>query len=128
MKAMLVLAPALIVRLAASALARAQCPYQWQPQFSGTSGQIRAFASFNGELIAGGSFTNAGGTPVNNIARWNGSMWQPLGTGTNGAVQALAVFNNELIAAGVFTTAGGVTVNRIARWNGDRKSTRLNSS
>jgi hypothetical protein len=34
-----------------------------------------------GNLYAGGSFTTAGGTTVNRIARWNGTSWSALGTG-----------------------------------------------
>jgi peptidoglycan hydrolase-like amidase len=81
-----------------------------------------ALTVYNGELIAGGEFTYAGGVTCNGIARWNGSQWQPLGTGMNGSLRcrALTVYNGELIAGGWFTTAGGVTCNYIARWNGSQ--------
>ena len=73
----------------------------------------------SGEVIAGGSFTTAGGLPANNIARWNGSSWSPLGSGVARGVLALTVLpNGDLIAGGGFTTAGDVAANRIARWNG----------
>ena len=73
----------------------------------------------NGDLIAGGFFTTAGGVAARNIARWNGSAWSPLGTGTNNGIRALTVLpSGDLIAGGSFTTAGGVAANRIARWNG----------
>jgi hypothetical protein len=71
---------------------------------------------YNGELIAGGDFTTAGGVAANNIARWNGNAWQPLGSGTNGGVNALIGYNGELIAGGWFTTAGGVDSAYWARW------------
>jgi hypothetical protein len=100
---------------------------------------------YNGELIAGGDFTIAGGAECENVARWNGSQWQPLGwlnervlslavhngelfaggnrwTGSYWQslgvtwVEALTVYNGELIAGGLFTTAGGVPCNRVARW------------
>src|SRR6185295_12932242 len=35
----------------------------------------------NGDLLAGGFFTSAGGVTVNNIARWSGSNWSALGSG-----------------------------------------------
>jgi hypothetical protein len=44
-------------------------------------------------LYAGGLFTQAGGIPANNIARWNGSSWSVLGgsdNGTDGYVKTLA--------------------------------------
>jgi len=100
----------------------------WQPLGDGVSGGSSFFASvaaltvYNGELIAGGRFTTAGGVECNHIARWNGSAWQPLGTGVSGGttpcVTALTVHNGELIVGGSFTAAGGVPCNNIARWNG----------
>jgi hypothetical protein len=77
---------------------------------------------YNGELIAGGEFTTAGGVTANRIARWNGTTWQALGTGMSGGyypyVLALAVYNGELIAGGGFTitTAGGQVSAYWARW------------
>ena len=99
----------------------------WQPLGSGMSGGgyytgVYALTVYNGELIAGGDFTTAGGVPCSYIARWNGSDWQPLGSGMAGGdyryVAALTVYNGELIAGGYFTTAGDVTCNNIARWDG----------
>ena len=89
------------------------------PGFPG-SDSVNALAVLpNGDLVAGGSFTTAGGVTANRIARWNGSAWSALGGGFSSTVMALAVLpNGDLVAGGVFTTAGGVTVNRIARWNG----------
>src|SRR5439155_6044240 len=75
----------------------------------------------NGDLIAGGTFSTAGGSPGNGIARWNGASWTPLGTGVNTpAVNALAVMpGGDLIAGGEFSSAGGVpSTTFIARWNG----------
>ena len=57
---------------------------------AGAFGGVYALALQGGDLIVGGSFTAAGGTPVSSIARWNGSAWQPLGTlelnGVNGVL------------------------------------------
>ena len=91
---------------------------QWQPLGSGTDDQIRCLAVYNGELIAGGLFRNAGGQSADYIARWNGTSWQGLGTGTGNSVYALTVYNGELIAGGYFINAGGGTANHVARWNG----------
>lgn len=82
-----------------------------------------AFATFQGELIAGGAFTEIGSASVSRVAQWNeGSPWTALGAGVTGSppvrVHALTVYNNELIAAGTFTTAGGTAASKIARWNG----------
>ncbi len=74
----------------------------------------------DGSLYAGGSFTTAGKTVANRIARWDGARWYPLGSGMNGYfIYALAVgADGSLYAGGSFTTAGGVAANYIARWDG----------
>jgi hypothetical protein len=95
------------------------------PPGAGVSPSASALAVFNGELIVGGRFLDAGGVFVNHIARWDGSRWWPLGpdgSGVDGgsvpAVSALTVHNGALIVAGRFTTAGGTGANNIARWDG----------
>ena len=73
-------------------------------------------------LFAGGSFTFAGGVPVSNIAKWDGSGWATLGAGVGNSVNAMAVFDDgsgdALFVGGVFFTAGGTAANKIAKWNG----------
>ena len=97
----------------------------WQALGSGTAGgsyhgSVDALTVYSGELIAGGTFTTAGGVTSNHVARWNGSTWEALGSGMDlySRVYALTVYNGELIAGGDFTTAGGVPCNHVARWNG----------
>lgn len=87
---------------------------------AGNAGYIYALAVLpNGNVIAAGEFTSAGGLPASHIARWNGSNWLPLGSGLNNTVRTLAVLpNGDLIAGGIFTVAGGIPANYIARWNG----------
>jgi hypothetical protein len=71
----------------------------------------------NGDLVAGGDFTTAGGVTANRIARWSGSSWAPLGTGMNSLVEALAALpNGDLVTGGFFTNAGGVGSAYFARW------------
>jgi len=97
----------------------------WQPLGTGVS-DIGAYAAvyaldvYNGELIALGNFSSAGGVAASQIARWNGTAWQPLGTGLDygGYTYGLTVYNGELIAGGPFSNAGGVPASHIARWNG----------
>jgi hypothetical protein len=98
---------------------------QWLPLGSGLSNGtlnsiVYALAVLpNGDLVAGGQFTSAGGVPASNLARWDGVGWSALGSGTNNVVRALVVMpNGDLIAAGSFTMAGGVPCNLVARWNG----------
>lgn len=88
---------------------------------NGTSQGVGALANYNNELVAGGRFNNAGGVPVNFIAKWNGSSWSDLGGGFPGSqvgIFALHVSNNVLYAGGLFSTAGTVSANSVAKWDG----------
>lgn len=80
--------------------------------------RVIALEVHQGDLVAGGSFTTAGGAAIGHIARWNGSSWLPLGSGLDGDVLALAIFGDDLIAGGSFSHAGGVPAANIARWDG----------
>ncbi|MFO0082133.1 MAG: hypothetical protein ACK55O_05895, partial [Phycisphaerales bacterium] len=111
--------------LAVNALANNIAAYdpatgQWSPLGSGIGEgfgffaplSVRALAVLpNGDLVAGGEFTTAGGQSASSIARWDGSAWSPLGSGL-GDVYALAVLpGGDLVAGGEFRP------NFIARWN-----------
>ena len=100
--------------------------YTWEPLGSGTSngngtnGYVYAITSFNGKIIYGGSFTQAGGVNAQNIASYDPATnsWSAISTGINGEVKSLTVRGSELIAGGDFNQAGITAVNNIARWNG----------
>ncbi|MFI4915808.1 MAG: GC-type dockerin domain-anchored protein [Phycisphaerales bacterium JB060] len=98
--------------------------------------QVNAMAIYDDgsgpALYAAGAFSQAGGVPASNIARWDGRGWSAVGTGeaqglSGGApiVYHLAVYDAgdgpQLYATGGFTRAGGpegVTARGIARWDG----------
>src|SRR5688572_13480293 len=93
----------------------------------GMDGIIYVLAPYQGDLIAGGAFVNAGGTEVRSIARWNGSQWLPfaqngyVGVGFKGApgdVGALTEFNGDLVVGGYYGFVGGGDFHSIARWDG----------
>ncbi|MBL9077862.1 MAG: hypothetical protein JNL08_10180 [Planctomycetes bacterium] len=72
-----------------------------------------------GDVVVGGNFGWAGGSPASNIARWNGSTWSALGAGLDNAVLAVRQMpNGDLLAGGYFANAGGAPASRIARWDG----------
>ena len=79
----------------------------------------------NGDLVAAGDFSSAGGLPASRIARWNGSTWSPIGSGvpmpfgtTSAKVRSLLVTGNgDLVAAGNSATLLGPGV-VMQRWNG----------
>lgn len=91
----------------------------WAPIGSGfTNGFVASVFWYNNDLVAGGSFTLAGVTPANRIAKWNGSSWSALGSGLNDFVQTMDIFNGNLWVGGNFTTAGGQPANYVCRWTG----------
>lgn len=100
----------------------------WSPLAHGLSYQtssgvadVRALAEFEGDLIVGGIFSESGGTPLRNIARWNGSGWEALGEGlgasTSSDVDAIHVHQGALFAGGKFANSGSTSTNNIAQWN-----------
>jgi hypothetical protein len=96
----------------------------WQPLGSGLNGNVRALCVFDPDgpgpmpdlLIAGGTFSTAGGQPASNIAAWDGTSWTALGAGTTNMVRALTVWNNQLVVGGTFYYAGGLTSPGMALW------------
>jgi trimeric autotransporter adhesin len=94
----------------------------WGPLGLGMSSDVYSITHFNGQLIVGGAFTQAGGELASCIAMWDGTSWSPLGGGVGGLqdprVFALAVYNGVLIAGGRFDEAGNGAAYNIAQWNG----------
>jgi hypothetical protein len=64
------------------------------------NGAIRAIASFGGQTVVAGDFTQAGPARAHHVAAWDGTTWHPLGDGLPWSVEALAVYGGQLIAAG----------------------------
>lgn len=75
-------------------------------------------AVFDGMLVAGGSFTQAGSAEARFLAAWDGTEWHDLGADLNGEVEAIAVYDGELVIGGTFSLAGGDSVNCVAAWDG----------
>ncbi|MEM8486990.1 MAG: T9SS type A sorting domain-containing protein [Bacteroidota bacterium] len=103
---------------------------QWLPVGTGLKsgeypGRVHALVvAEDGVLYAGGEFSMAGDTPVNNIAKWNGTAWEALGNGLTGgehftSVRALDIDSNgNLYVGGEFEIAGIVSAKNIAMWDG----------
>lgn len=91
----------------------------WSDAGTEMNGSVLALAALNGDLYVGGTFTMAGETAANGIARWDGTSWAALGSGVDdGHVSALAVAGTDLYVGGYFTSAGGNPANSIAKWDG----------
>jgi len=51
----------------------------WTNIGTGVNGSVNTFTTLpSGELVAGGSFSVAGGQPAARIAKWNGAAWSAL--------------------------------------------------
>ncbi len=87
---------------------------------------INAVAVSGNDVYIAGRFNSVGGTPANNIARWNGNAWTSLGSGisfsnspNSGSVFALTVAPGGLLyVGGSFNSAGGVPAINVASWDG----------
>ena len=99
----------------------------WSALGSGMNQPVHDLAVFDdgagSKLYATGNFTDAGGSPAQFIARWDGAAWSSVGAvggGLNGSGFDLEVSDvggaPALFVGGYFTTANGLTVNGIARW------------
>jgi hypothetical protein len=98
----------------------------WSPLGSGVTAGAFSFAQVlallvlpNGDLIAGGVFSQAGGVAAANVARWDGTAWSALGAGVptsgGGQVRTLATLaNGDLVAGGWL----GSSTDPLRRWNG----------
>ena len=107
----------------------------WQPMGAGAgggmNGSVRALKAYSLpspplgriQLVAGGSYTTAGGAAANRIASWTDSTiapgspaWTAMGAGFDGTVLAIERHAGSTYAGGDFTASGATTLNRIARW------------
>lgn len=104
----------------------------WSPVGGGISGTtafgvVFGLAWNGGNLYAVGAFSQAGGVPASNVARWDGGTWSALGSGVSGtsgfiAGFSVASFNNLICVAGNFTSAGGNSATNFAVWDGSNWS------
>lgn len=87
---------------------------------NGADGTVRAltlFAAdpFTSELVAGGSFSQAGDDPAQDVAGFRyPAGWSAIGSGFDNSVLALAAYHGTLYAAGAFTSSGGTTLHHLA--------------
>lgn len=93
----------------------------WTPLGTGLNEYCRAIHEYNGDIIAGGYFTNAGGTPANKIAKWDGTSWSAMGLGFDASgideyVKSATTWNGIFFAGGAYTQAEGNPMNYIAQW------------
>ena len=93
----------------------------WSPLGSGFRGldlsgypftpDVKALVEYEGELIAAGDFTEAGGVRATNVARWNGAEWDSLGN------PPTVVFTTCIHEGNLFIGAGFGP--EVAYWDGE---------
>jgi PKD repeat protein len=93
----------------------------WFPLGTGLNEYCRAIHEYNGDVVAGGYFTSAGGVPANKIARWNGTTWSAMGLGFDAVgideyVKSATVWNGIFFAGGAYTQAEGNPMDYISQW------------
>ena len=87
----------------------------WAPLGGGTNGTVRVMKKLNnGDVLLAGDFTEAGGTPANGVAIWNGTGYTALGAGVQGIVNSVVEFNGEIHLGG----AEFPGFNDLAKWDG----------
>lgn len=72
-------------------------------------------------LFTCGQFTQAGGVPVNKLAKWDGQRWCGLPGTFNanaGQVLELAIWRDSLYMCGGFSTIDGEPIKQVAKWIG----------
>jgi hypothetical protein len=107
----------------------------WFANGCGVDGDVYAVATSGNDVYIGGNLfglcgntaCDVGNSPINYIAKWNGSSWSSVGFGLNGTVHAIAISGNNVYVGGVFDascgnlgcSSGNVLVNHIAKWDGN---------
>lgn len=109
------------------------CEPQWASGFNpgDLNGDVRTMVVWDDgsgpALYVGGSFTIAGGTLAQRVAKWDGERWSSVGLGLGATqfdvVNALVVHNDgsgpTLFAGGAFVSSGTNEAKFVAKWDGE---------
>lgn len=87
----------------------------WYALGGGTNGAVTELLRLqNGDLIVAGEFSDAGGTILTRVARWNGTTYSAMGSGVDGAATSAVEFNGDIYLGGTFNSGAA----DLARWTG----------
>lgn len=93
----------------------------WIPTGNGMNGNVNALVVHNNEVYAGGAFTQAGGTIVNKVVKWNGAQWDTLQGGLIiNNINDLIFYQDTLYAGGDFTHPSTLAGVYVIKWNGSQ--------
>ncbi len=92
--------------------------------FSSNDPPVIGLTEFGSDLIAYGTFSEAGGLATGPLAAWNGQEWRPIGNvrladNWPPQIRAATTFNGQLVIAGSFDFVDGVAVKNVARFDGE---------
>jgi hypothetical protein len=73
----------------------------WTALGPAVNARVRTAVEWNGSLVIGGDFTQAGSTPAMHVARLGSGSYQPLGNGLPGPVRVLAPDDRGRLCAGL---------------------------
>lgn len=85
----------------------------------GFSANVYAVTVDGSDVYVGGSFSQAGGVPANNIARWSTAthLWYALRGGVLGQVYAIIVNGASVYVGGSFNDLDGQSAWSLGQWN-----------
>ena len=91
----------------------------WSPLGTGVNAPVFGLDVLpDGDVVAVGLFTSAGGAPANGIARWDGSAWSTFGSGLGIAVHGACtrmLAEGRLLVGGFFSTVNAMPSPYLAR-------------
>lgn len=89
----------------------------WMPLGSGLDADVRALVGMpNGDLVAAGSFSTAGGVPARGLARWRDQSWSAVSSHSLPPVYSAATTSGSLFAGGYFTISSPVFTRNLAQF------------
>lgn len=90
----------------------------WATLAGGTDAPVSVLVQRDDDVIVAGAFTQAGGTAVQHVARFDGSALSALGGGVSGTVVCGTAFNGDVYLGGHALSGS----NDLAHWNGTQWS------
>ena len=87
----------------------------WAAMGGGTNAEVKELLRLaNGDMLVAGAFTQAGNTPANYVARYNGATYTAMPGFPQGEIRTAIEFNGVIYVGGTF--GNGFT--DLAKWNG----------
>lgn len=95
----------------------------WSIFQGGANSEVDAVSVWNGDLYAGGSFSEIGNPPqtIQGIARWDGEAWEQVGAGFSSYTWKLLPYDGALLAVGAFNSPSedpAGEINACGLWDG----------